>query len=385
MSSIIQAIKDLLGRPDMWPETKEDLRGYLDDAECGRLSEEDRGFVAALYVRLTGKPVSLYDDNSAMSMSPLAVSKEDYKASPCPEPLMRAGTPAETVSPEMSQRANVAEVVSGGLDKTSTPKTAEELLIDHVKEFRRSMSTVSVRLAEEVKEALCDADAKIERAKKFVHETGIDIAICRLVDEFEFPLRDRFAEAGLTGMRTEGSSYGEGTRLVSFGFAERSYSLRLLTKRGHEDPSRYGSLLFVEDGAEVFALDVAERVDDVFDHLGWDPVKVTLLVIGDWVSRMVELDERFKLARTQQQQAQFTEAVHKQAEGLFVERRPATVEITTSPLRPGESLAKALEGMPYSDRSRFLAYLEQRAKQSADLETLREIQAYRKGAGMDER
>ena len=53
------------------------------------------------------------------------------------------------------------------------------------------------------------------------------------------------------------------------------------------------------------------------------------------------------------------------------------MHLVTQPLPPGETLELLLAEMPEPDRLPFLAYVEQRVKQRADLEMLREIRAYR--------
>jgi hypothetical protein len=372
MPTIVGAIRELLDRPDVWPETKDELRGYLTAADTERLQPEDRGFIAALYARLTGAAISEQEAKDPTNpMVPLEPQDTSSKT-PGGDVFSSGGEPLKmletSVSPELAPQIPARSVA---------PKSTEEILVERIEHFRSAMREVSVRLANEIQETLQNADDKIKRAKKFVHETGIDGALCRLLEQFGISLSEIFAEVDLTNVRSEGQYYKEGTYLISFEFVEHIYFLRLVTHRGSEDPTRYGSLTLVEDSVEVFAIEVTERVDRAFDHLGWNPSKVTLLTVGGWVSRLVEIDERLTLAKEKHRRLHLAEATLKDAEGLFVDKGPEVAKMSIS-TPPGATLAKILEEMPAQDRLPFLAHVEQSAQQSGDLDTLREIQAYKK-------
>lgn len=184
---------------------------------------------------------------------------------------------------------------------------ADELLTTHIAKFRDHMREVEHKIEQAHANEVASAKARIAYAESFVKQTKINESLTNLLGEvWNWPNYDaertfKYSESiCLEDIAVKHVHDGKSlVKQVAFKCNSRGYLFEFKPNSSF-DNTEYGSIRLLQNESLVIAIGVARDLslpyDEPVSH-SWHYFKVDFLTIGNWVSDIVEIDERIRVER----------------------------------------------------------------------------------------
>lgn len=202
----------------------------------------------------------------------------------------------------------------------------EKSLIASINDFRESMQNATLKTQERTEEAQEGDKVKIEKARAFAEQTGVDRAICTILRElwhippsFEGETLElyRGGETALPGVYCiEQSADDHVTRLYYFDYDDTAYSVSFRYNPAHRKNLRPEAGRVMLKARDDVMCSISIRQIDGLSPSVWVPHEIDHLVVGAWVRHLVEIEEMIKAQRGRFWVRFTSELIQQQAEGL---------------------------------------------------------------------
>jgi len=175
----------------------------------------------------------------------------------------------------------------------------EDDLLSSIKQFREQQSSVRDKFLKENDEKLAPAQEKIERAEKFMIDTGMDESIPKIVKHIwhwaSWSQDDSIKQyTAFDVSDISGEKNGLKEWNLSFEYNECRYQFIFREQESYcDDGSQYSDMSLIFNDVKVLEIDCSSNLDRRYDE--WSYLSVKFLVIGDWVHSVVEMDELIEL------------------------------------------------------------------------------------------
>ncbi len=202
----------------------------------------------------------------------------------------------------------------------TTPATPADEMTEIIQAFRRAAALVSKRESDRSRVEVQDAKALIEAARRWMRETGVGDAACRIFEASRpwhaWAKRDDWTKWNLLGVvDVEGGGSVVDTTHSAFRRGDRKWRFEHTRQKSYmpaDDQSR-GTLAVAVDDVEILKLAVAKSFDD---GSTWRVVDVLALDRGEWAAELVEMDVALDQAQKRRQAGSEAARLREQASKL---------------------------------------------------------------------
>lgn len=202
--------------------------------------------------------------------------------------------------PESSSEPEIPALISGL--PTPPELSPEERMAAAIKEMRTAFQQAAKAEEANRSAGVAEEKSKLERARKFVKETGIDRALCRVLAEvWHWPSwsrnnpddfiekRNSLSFENISGI--EGRADGKETKVVGFRCSGQEYEIRFERYTGYlsDCDTNFGKLYLACNGVCVFGVDVSQKLET--EYYQWRAGDVLALQPGEWIGNLVIWEE----------------------------------------------------------------------------------------------
>ena len=177
--------------------------------------------------------------------------------------------------------------------------SVEDDLLNSIKQFRENQETVREKFLEKSDENLASVHQKIERAEDFISKSGINESIPNIIKHIwhwaSWSEKESFEEyAAFKVKNIVGEKKGTNEWVLNFDYGITRFQFEFKEQKScYEDESQYSDISLSVNDEKVLEVSCSSNLDRSYDS--WDYLSVKSLVIGDWVSSVVEMDELIRL------------------------------------------------------------------------------------------
>lgn len=182
----------------------------------------------------------------------------------------------------------------------------EEELAQSLERFRRDLGAIESRLYRAAKADLRTDEERIAKARAFVKEVGLDVALPRILQTvLHWPAwLSRPDAAAHVHAEPLGMSKVEGEEVktekadlkrIRFEFRERQYGFEFERETGHFEGRQFGKIRFLSDQEVVLCLRVTHDLDNDGEYWEWRTSSVEVLRPGEWAGVVLELEHAIRV------------------------------------------------------------------------------------------
>jgi len=203
-------------------------------------------------------------------------------------------------------------------------KSYQEMLIDSVKRFRKEFHEISKKASQENEATISDARKKIEAAETLISQTGLDKALLALLKEMwhwpSWSQRDDFDDYKYLDVNlisaVEEQTEKESIKRITFEYSGDEYLFDFFEDNSHFDGTKWGRIVVSIGETKLISLRVYHDLDSHREYDEWSKLNVDGLLLGEWITHIIEMEENAKLSRENSYEKLERDRVIEQAKGL---------------------------------------------------------------------